>query len=68
MTDIQKARLKRQAQQSRSEAVKSLLELSESYRQAAQELKAGTLTRGPLDLLAESIDKLRALDLSLIHI
>jgi len=62
MSDISKARLKRQANQSRSQAVQALLELSEAYRQAASELERGELTRSPLDLLSESIELLKPLE------
>ena len=62
MSDISKARLKRQANQSRAQAVLALTELSELYRQAANELERGELTRSPLDLLSESIELLKPLE------
>ena len=62
MSDISKARLKRQAKQSRAQAVQALTELSKVYQLAATELEAGTLTRSPLELLTEAVELLKPLE------
>ena len=62
MNDFNQARLKRQAKQSKAEAVQALLELSKAYQLAANELEQGTLTRSPLELLSEAIEALKPLE------
>ena len=62
MSDIKQARLKRQAKQSKAEAVQALLELSKVYQLAANELEQGTLTQSPLELLSEAIAALKPLE------
>ena len=62
MNDFNQARLKRQAKQSKAEAVQALLELSKVYQLAANELEQGTLTQSPLELLSEAIAALKPLE------
>lgn len=62
MNDFNQARLKRQAKQSKSEAVQALLDLSKVYQLAANELDQGTLTRSPLELLSEAVQALKPLE------
>lgn len=61
--DISQARLKRQAKESRAAAAINLRALAESMNLAADELMSGALTRSPADLMLETAERLKALEL-----
>lgn len=63
MDEIANARRKRQAKESRAAAAINLRALAESFNLAADELMNGTLTRSPIELMAEAAERLKALEL-----
>lgn len=63
MDEIAHARRRRQANESKVAAIIHLRTLAESINLAADELANGTLTRSPIELMAETAERLKALEL-----